>query len=77
VTSPIEGCRDEGDEMDRRMSRLSKLDSGVHFLSLDGLVPHGDRSYHTLDLIHPSTKGSTEIGKRVAEIIRKTEAKQR
>jgi lysophospholipase L1-like esterase len=44
---------------------------------LDGLVPHGDRSYHTLDLIHPSAKGSTEIGKHVAEIIRKTEAKRR
>ncbi|WP_306154253.1 SGNH/GDSL hydrolase family protein [Roseovarius sp. MMSF_3281] len=77
VTSPIEACRDEGDEMDRRMARLAKLDRGVHFLSLDGLVPHGDRSYHTLDLIHPSAKGSTEIGKRVAEIIRQTEARKR
>ncbi|MRU15843.1 SGNH/GDSL hydrolase family protein [Roseovarius sp. A21] len=77
VTSPIEGCRDEGDEMDRRLSRLSKLDRGVHFLSLADVVPHGDRSYHTVDLIHPSAKGSTEIGKRVAEIIRKTEARRR
>lgn len=73
VTSPIEACRDEGDKMDSRLARLAKLDRGVHFLSLDGLVPHGDRSYHAMDLIHPSTKGSTEIGKRVAKIIRETE----
>ena len=77
VASPIEGCRDEGDEMDRRMSRLAKLDRGVHFLSLADVVPHGDRSYHTVDLVHPSAKGSTEIGKRVAEIIRKTETGKR
>ncbi|WP_294620811.1 SGNH/GDSL hydrolase family protein [uncultured Roseovarius sp.] len=77
VISPIEGCRDEGDEMDRRMSRLAQLDRGVHFLSLADVVPHGDRSYHTVDLIHPSAKGSTEIGKRVAEVIRRTEAKTR
>jgi lysophospholipase L1-like esterase len=77
VTSPIEGCRDEGDEMDRRLSRLAKLDRGVHFLSLADVVPHGDRSYHTADLIHPSAKGSTEIGKRVAGIIRKTEGSRR
>ena len=77
VTSPIEGCRDEGDEMDRRLSRLAKLDRGVHFLSLADVVPNGDRSYHTLDLIHPSAKGSTEIGKRVAAIIRKTEETRR
>lgn len=77
VTSPIEGCRDEGDKMDRRLSRLAKLDRGVHFLSLADVVPNGDRSYHTVDLIHPSAKGSAEIGKRAAEIIRKTESSHR
>ncbi|WP_296765744.1 SGNH/GDSL hydrolase family protein [Sediminimonas sp.] len=69
VTSPIEGCTDDGDEMDRRLSRLAALDQGLHFVSLADLVPHGDRSYHGLDLIHPSVKGSRAIGKRIAEVI--------
>lgn len=70
VNSPIEGCTDDGDEMDRRLSRLAALDQGLHFVSLDDLVPHGDRSYHWLDLIHPSVKGSRAIGKRIADVIR-------
>ncbi|WP_149780479.1 SGNH/GDSL hydrolase family protein [Roseovarius litoreus] len=69
VRSPIEGCADEGDEMDRRLARLAALDAGVHFLSLADLVPHGDRSYHAIDLIHPSQKASREIGARIAGII--------
>jgi hypothetical protein len=71
VTSPIEGCADEGNELDRRVARLAALDAGVHFLSLADLVPPGDRSYHALDLIHPSAKASAEIGRRIAEIIGK------
>ena len=69
VRSPIEVCRDEGDEMDRRLAHLAALDRGVHFLSLADLVPIGDRSYHGADLIHPSPKASTAIGRRVADII--------
>ncbi|MGR3546916.1 MAG: SGNH/GDSL hydrolase family protein, partial [Roseovarius sp.] len=48
---------------------LAGLDRGVHFLPLADLVPHGDRSYHGIDLIHPSLKGSRVIGQRIAEII--------
>lgn len=70
VTSPIEHCVDDGNEMDRRFGRLAARDGGVYFLSLDGMVPHGDRSYHALDLVHPSVKGSAEIGRRIARIIR-------
>lgn len=67
--SPIEYCRDEGDELERRIAALSGLDAGVHFLSLADLVPHGDRSYHAIDMIHPSLKASAAIGRRIAEII--------
>jgi len=70
VRSPIEGCTDDGDEMDRRLARLAALDRGVHFVSLADLVPHGDRSYHGLDLIHPSVKGSRAIGQRIANLIK-------
>jgi hypothetical protein len=68
--SPIESCRDEGDELDRRLTRLAALDSGIHFLPLADLVPHGDRSYHGIDMIHPSLKASREIGGMVADVIR-------
>ena len=70
VTSPIENCVDEGQEMDRRVAALAKLDRGVHFISLADLVPHGDRSYHAADLVHPSAKGSAAIGRRIADLIR-------
>ncbi|MCP5072461.1 MAG: SGNH/GDSL hydrolase family protein [Rhodobacteraceae bacterium] len=68
--SPIEYCRDEGNELERRVYRLVQLDPGLHFVSLADLVPHGDRSYHGIDMIHPSVKGSAAIGRRVADIIR-------
>ena len=70
VGSPIEHCRDEGNELEARIARLAKLDRGITFLSLQDLVPHGDRSYHGMDMIHPSIKGSATIGRMVADIIR-------
>ena len=69
VTSPVEHCVDEGAEMDARVARLAALDRGVHFMSLQDLVPSGDRSFHALDLIHPSTKGSDAIAARIAKVI--------
>lgn len=68
--SPIEYCKDEGDELDRRISKLAKLDAGIHFMSLADLVPHGDRSYHGVDMIHPSVKASKTIGQMIARAIR-------
>jgi lysophospholipase L1-like esterase len=69
--SPIEHCRDEGAELEKRISSLARRDKGVYFLSLDGLVPEGDRSYFAIDMIHPSRKASTEIGNRIADLIRR------
>lgn len=69
VGSPIENCKDEGQELESRVQTLSQLDAGIEFLSLADLVPHGDRSYHAIDMIHPSVKASAEIGKRIADII--------
>ena len=70
LASPIKHCREEGDELEARIARLAELDAGVHFLSLADLVPHGDGSYHALDRIHPSVKGSAAIGKRIASMIK-------
>lgn len=69
VGSPIEHCRDEGDELERRIAALAETDAGIHFLSLADMVPHGDRSYHAIDMIHPSLKGSREIAVRVGQLI--------
>lgn len=67
--SPIEHCRDEGAELERRVAELAKLDAGVHYLSLQDIVPEGDGTFHALDMIHPSIKGSTTIGQIIANII--------
>lgn len=44
---------------------------GVHFLSNADLVPHGDKSFHAFDMIHPSIKGSKAIAARVVDLIRR------
>lgn len=69
--SPIEQCQDEGNELESRISKLAASDKGVHFVSLANLVPNGDRSYHALDMIHPSLKGSRAIGQRIGQVIKK------
>ncbi|MEH6359835.1 MAG: SGNH/GDSL hydrolase family protein [Amylibacter sp.] len=69
VGSIIDHCRNEGDELERRIDTFAQKDDGVYFLSLMDLVPFGDRTYHGVDMIHPSIKASWIIGERVAEII--------
>lgn len=71
VGSLIEHCRDEGDELEARISRFAEQTEGIYFVSLRDLVPHGDRSYHAMDMIHPSPRASRAIARRVTEIIRK------
>lgn len=73
VGSPIEQCRDEGDALEARLAAMAAADPGTYFLSLADLVPYGDRSFHMLDMIHPSTKASRAIGQMVAGVIRKAE----
>ncbi len=67
--SLIEHCRDDGDELERRLTLFADRTEGVEFLSLKTLVPSGDRSFHAADRIHPSTKGSAAIAARIARII--------
>ena len=69
VGSPIESCKDEGDEFESRVRKMATINEGVYFLSLAKLVPHGDRSYHTIDMVHPSLKASKTIGQLVATLI--------
>ncbi|WP_306372432.1 SGNH/GDSL hydrolase family protein [Roseovarius albus] len=67
--SPIERCKNEGDELERRIALLSETDDGIHFLSIADMVPYGDRSYHGLDMVHPSAKASKAIAHRIATLI--------
>lgn len=72
--SPIEGCKDDGDRLEARIKKLADIVPEMHFVSLEDLVPHGDRSFHAMDMIHPSLKASREIGQRVAKVIKEVEA---
>ena len=70
VTSPVEGCGPLGDVMDRRLAAMAEHDDGVTFLRLADLVQKsGDISYHSIDLIHPSAKGSRAIAARVLSLM--------
>lgn len=68
-TAPVEHCGPIGDEMDSRLARMDAAMKDVTFLPMSDLVPHGDRSYHGLDLIHPSSKGSAAIAARIAAAV--------
>lgn len=67
--SPVERCVGLGEEMDRRLAAMARTDSGVTFLSLAGVVPDGDQSFHGPDRVHPSVKGSRAIADLLAELI--------
>jgi lysophospholipase L1-like esterase len=73
MESPIENCKDEGDTFEARLATLAKQDEGVFFHSIAELVPAGDRSFHGLDMIHPSQKASTIIGQQLADLIRRVD----
>jgi len=70
VGSMIDHCRDVGREFEQRLSKMAASDPGIHFLSLVDLVPHGDRSYHAFDMVHPSRKATRKIAQRIAAVIR-------
>ncbi|MEM6277825.1 MAG: SGNH/GDSL hydrolase family protein [Pseudomonadota bacterium] len=73
--SPIEHCRDDGDELERRVERMAASMDGVWLVSNRQIVSPGDKSFHALDRIHPSVKGSRVIGKRIASAIRQLDAR--
>lgn len=68
--SIIDHCRAYGDAFEGRVARMAAQDDGVTFVSIADLVPSGDLSYHDLDRIHPSPKGSAAIAARIATVIR-------
>jgi acyl-CoA thioesterase I len=69
TATPVKACGPAGNELDRRLAALDALDVGMTFLAMSDIVPYGDASYHGLDRIHPSRKGSRAIGLRIARTI--------
>jgi hypothetical protein len=72
MMTPIKHCGPAGNELDRRLALMAGFDAGVTFLAMADLVPYRDASFHGLDRIHPSAKGSREIARRIAAAIRAT-----
>ncbi|MEO0378734.1 MAG: SGNH/GDSL hydrolase family protein [Pseudomonadota bacterium] len=70
VPSVIDHCRAWGNAYEARLARMAARDAGVTFVSIADLVPNGDRSFHDVDRIHPSPKGSAAIAARIAAAIR-------
>jgi acyl-CoA thioesterase I len=68
--SIVDHCKDEAEELERRLTLLTKRQNGFFFLDLAEAVPNGDVSFHSVDGIHPSLKASRAIGQLVANIIR-------
>ena len=66
VPSMIDHCAADGDELEARITRMAGLVDGIDYISLKDLVPHGDRSFHGFDRVHPSPKGSAAIAARIA-----------
>jgi len=69
VDSPIDSCRDEGDILEGRIATLAETREDMVFLSIADMVPEGNRSFHGIDMIHPSRKASLEIARRIARVI--------
>jgi acyl-CoA thioesterase-1 len=69
-SSPIKACGPAGNELDRRLGKLDALDPNMTFIPMSDLIPFQDLSYHQADRIHPSQKGSREIGLRIAKGIK-------
>lgn len=70
MRTPVKGCGPAANELDRRLAKMASLDKGVDFMPMSDLVPYRDTSYHQLDRIHPSPKGSRAIARRIAQHIK-------
>jgi acyl-CoA thioesterase-1 len=73
--SPIDHCKKVGAALEARIAVMALQDSGVSFVSLADMVPHGDSSFHSADMIHPSPKGSVAATQRIVSAIRSNRTK--
>lgn len=69
TSTVIKACGPAGNELDRRLAELDKILPGMVFVPMSDVVPYGDLTYHQIDRIHPSRKGSREIALKIARLI--------
>jgi len=69
LLTPIEHCKNEGDELEARLIELARKEEGIIFVSNKDVVPSGGITYFSPDLIHPSRKSSRIIGRKLATVI--------
>jgi len=75
LLTPIEHCKNDGDELEARIARFAETDAGVFYISMQDIVPPGGLTYFAPDLIHPSRKTSRKVGERLASAIRQLDAR--
>ena len=63
-------CQPEFDIMNRRLARLAERDPGLVFLDAGEVIDAGDRTLYAPDLVHPSPRGATLIGRALAAKMR-------
>lgn len=68
--SIIDHCKSEDIEFENRIADLADRTDGLFYLNVSGLVREGDLSYHSVDRIHPSVKGSRIVASMIADVIR-------
>lgn len=76
IFTPVRACGPAGNELDRRLALLDRLDDGMVFVPMADLVPFGDSSFHGPDGIHPTVKGSREIALRIVQAVQQAKTGQ-
>ena len=68
--SSVFRCTKYIDALEARVANFAASESGVVFMYNKDLVPEGNRSFHAIDRIHPSVKGSRAIARGLVAVIR-------
>ncbi len=69
INTPIEHCKADGDELERRIELFARNHPDIYYISLVDLVPFGALNYLSFDRIHPSRFASFFIAERIIELI--------
>jgi len=60
------GCRDDLVEIESRIATFAVDRAGIHFVDSEDVIDRGDRGLFSGDNVHPSARGSAQIGAYLA-----------